>query len=117
MYAIVLLPKYGDYHFSDFQSLKTLYTKKYGNPEIEGDIFRWSYKNGFIAISENFIIYAPDSFDKLIDRAYKAKQEAAVRQIEEEKFEKRKNDSINAERVREDSIKRIRNHQNAINDI
>ena len=54
VYAIVLLPKYGDYHFSDFQSLKTLYTKKYGNPEIEGDIFRWSYKNGFIAISEKF---------------------------------------------------------------
>lgn len=117
VYAIVLLPKYGDYHFHDFQSLKNLYTEKYGNPEIEGDIFRWSYKNGFIAISEDFIIYAPDSFDRLVDRAYKAKQEAAIRQLEKEKFEKRMNDSINAASIREDSIRRIKNHQNAINDI
>ena len=117
VYAIVLLPQYGDYHFHDFASLKNLYIKKYGNPEIERDILRWSYKNGFIAISENFIIYAPNSFDKLIDRAYEEKQEAAIQQREKEKLEKRMNDSIKAARIREDSIRRINNHQNAINDI
>lgn len=117
VFAIVILPKYGNYYFSDFESLKELYTKKYSTPEIEGDVLRWSYKNGFIAISNSFIIYTSNAFDKAINTAHKEKIDKAKRELEREKVEKRKNDSIKAAQEKEDSIRRVQNHKNAINEI
>lgn len=117
VFAIVILPLQGEYSFHDFTSLKALYTKKYGTPEKEGDVYRWSYKNGFIAISDNFIIYTTNAFDIAIDKSYKEQIQAANREEERKMSEKRKNDSINAARIKNDSIRRIKNHEKAIDEI
>lgn len=124
--------------FSDFEEILALYTAKYGTPEIErdstsfhkryeysvmsnSDRYFWNFKNGVIRLTPNNIVYLSSDFIKKVSLNYERER---VRIYTETR---RYNDSIRVVQLRldsirraeeiADSIKRVRNHQNAINEI
>ncbi len=140
VFAIVVLPYASNHYnapegtFNDFKTLLSLYKAKYGEPEIidktffdglaprtgnysDCDYYAWTYKNGAIWMNYNSIVYLTSEFIKKVEDKYNLEQ-AEIRQqelnmIERQRVEKLKKDSIS----RIDSINRIKNHQNAINEI
>lgn len=140
VFAIVVLPFASNHYnapegtFNNFKTLLSLYKTKYGEPEIidktffqglvdrtgnysEYDYYAWTYKNGAIWMNHNSIVYLTSDFIKDVENKYNLEQ-AEIRQrelenIERQRIEKQRQDSI----TRVDSINRIRNHENAINEI
>lgn len=126
---------------SNFESLLSLYTTKYGQPEIikdfsrEKDIFAimpyrskgkndryvWNFKNGRIEMSKLGIMYISETLiSKVRKECVKSIKElefAKKRKIEQERIRKEKADSLKHMQEKRDSIRRVRNHKNAINEI
>lgn len=133
----------GDYDNSltNFDSLLSLYTAKYGEPEIikdfsldkdihaitpyrskgKSDRYVWNFKNGRIEMSKFGIMYISDALLAKVRKecksgiinseiAKKKKKEAARQQIV-------RTDSLRREQEKNDSIRRVLNHKNAINEI
>ena len=125
-----------------FDQIVELYTNKYGTPErmtVEGKPYRddaedsylrkkyshtyysweykdsikndfvWSFKNGSIRISPENIIYLSNDFANLLSR----ENDAVISYLKAR--EQHIADSINS--AKKDSLKRVRNHKNAINEI
>lgn len=124
--------------FSDFEGILALYTSKYGDPEIErdstsfhkryeysdmsnGDRYFWNFKNGVIRLTPNDIVYLSSDFINKVTLNYERER------VRIDTETRRYNDSIRVEQLRLDSIRRaeeiadsitrVRNHQNAINEI
>jgi hypothetical protein len=126
---------------SNFESLLSLYTTKYGQPEIikdfsrEEDIFAimpyrskgkndryvWNFKNGRIEMSELGIMYISETLISKVrnecEKSIKELEFAKKRKTEQEKIRKEKADSLKHMQEKRDSIRRVRNHKNAINEI
>lgn len=140
VFAIVVLPYASNHYnapqgtFSNFETLLSLYKTKYGEPEIidktffDGlvtrtgnysncDYYAWTYKNGAIWMNHNSIVYLTSEFIKDVENKYNLEQAEIRKQelerIERQRIEKQRQDSA----TRVDSINRIRNHENAINEI
>lgn len=140
VFAIVVLPYASNHYnapegaFNNFNTLLSLYKSKYGEPEIidktffEGlvtrtgnysdcDYYAWTYKNGAIWMNHNSIVYLTSEFINNVDNKYNLEQaelrKKELDRIERQRVEKQRQDSI----ARVDSINRIRNHENAINEI
>lgn len=132
VYAIAVTPSnnssYGT--FEKFDNLVKLYTKKYGEPELIRDrayyensyysdntIYGWTFKNGIVRVSEEYVVYVPTSFFTL------ANEIATKKELEKEEEERRlkylqfQQDSIKRAKQVADSLRHVRNHQNAINEI
>ena len=126
---------------SNFESLLSLYKTKYGEPEIikdyskardiyssysvlskgPGDKYVWNFKNGRIEITKYGVMYISEALLSKLRKECsdgiresqienKRKEEAARRQIEQEEI-------LLKEQIRNDSIQRTKNHENAINEI
>lgn len=126
---------------SNFESLLSLYTTKYGQPEIikdfsrEEDIFAimpyrskgkndryvWNFKNSRIEMSKLGIMYISETLiSKVRKECVKSIKElefAKKRKIEQERIRKEKADSLKHMQEKRDSIRRVRNYKNAINEI
>lgn len=132
VYAIAVTPSNNSSYgaFKKFDNLVKLYTKKYGEPELIRDrgyyentyyfdntIYGWTFKNGIVRVSKEYVVYVPSSFFTL------AKEIASKKELEKEEEERRlkylqfQRDSIRRAKKLEDSLRHIRNHQNAINEI
>lgn len=133
----------GSYNNSltNFDSLLTLYTSKYGEPEIikdysrdkdihsitpyrskgKSDRYVWNYKNGRIEMSEFGIMYISDMLLTKVknecDRGLREYELSKRRKKEQDRIQKEQNDSLIREQKRKDSIQHTLNHQNAINEI
>lgn len=130
-----------DNALTNFDSLLSLYTTKYGEPEIikdfsfEEDIYTlqpyrskgksdryvWNFKNGRIEMSEFGIMYISDT---LLAKVRKECKEGIInseiakrKKIEEDRQQRVRTDSLRREQEKNDSIQRINNHNNAINEI
>lgn len=123
--------------FNDYDRIIKLYSDKYGVPEREvwspmlrffkakGYIDRpydwtyysWTYKNGTITMNNNSIEYRSSSLIKLIDQQNRKEQQEKIEREREDQRRQQYSDSIAREEEKRDSIQRIRNHQNAINEI
>lgn len=104
--------------------------KKYGEPELIRDrsyyedsyysdktIYGWTFKNGIIRLTKEYAVYVPASFFKLANDIVTKKrleQEAEERRLRYLQFRK---DSIKKAKQLSDSLRKIRNHNNAINEI
>lgn len=132
VYAIIITPSgvssYGS--FEKYDDLVELYTKKYGEPELIRDrayyedssysdntIYGWTYKNGIVWLTKEYVAYVPVSFFKL------ANEIATKKRLEQETEERRlkylqfQQDSIKKAKQLADSLRQVRNHDNAINEI
>lgn len=140
VFAIVVLPYASNHYnapegeFNNFKTLLSLYKTKYGEPEIidktffEGlvprtgnysdcDYYAWTYKNGAIWMNHNSIVYLSSEFIKDVENKYNLEQ-AEIRQQELEKIERQRIEKLRQDSItRIDSLNRIRNHKNAINEI
>lgn len=122
-----------DKSLSNFESLLSLYTKKYGEPEIiedysrredlfttvlrKNDRYIWNFKNGRIEMSEMGIMYISDTLiNKVRNESANWARELEIK-AEQDKIRKEQADSLKREQAKRDSIRRILNHQNAINEI
>lgn len=122
----------GDY----YTKLISLYTRKYGNPEIHKsfpekgtyyipnekvDNYQWTFNEGIVYLSENGIVYLDKKFitDALteLETLIKIKHEQEIAYEDSVRRAKAHQLQIEKERERNDSIKRRRNHENAINEI
>ena len=130
-----------DNSLTNFDSLLSLYTTKYGEPEIikdfslEEDIYAiipyrskgksdryvWNFKNGRIEMSEFGIMYISDV---LLAKVRKECKEGVInseiakkKKIEAERQQRVRTDSLRREQERNDSIRRVLNHNNAIIEI
>lgn len=130
-----------DNSLTNFDSLLSLYTTKYGDPEIikdfsfekdihaitpyrskgKSDRYVWNFKNGRIEMSKFGIMYISDTLLAKVRSEYKEGiinfEMAKKRKIEAEKQQRVRTDSIRREQERNDSIRHAFNHKNAINDI
>ena len=126
---------------TNFDSLLTLYTTKYGEPEIIKDFSRekdihalltyrskgksdryvWNFKNGRIEMSEFGIMYMSDFLlEKVNSECEVGIKKADIekrRKVENERRLKEQADSLKREQEKNDSIRRVINHNNAINEI
>lgn len=137
--AIVIQESEYSYNsFTDFDGLLSLYTTKYGDPEIErdstyvnrreyspystnGDKYSWHFKNGVIRLTHKNITYISSGFINRVTDNFENER------LRIENARRRYNDSIRVVQLRLDSLKRVeeiadsvrrvRNHQNAINEI
>lgn len=130
-----------DNSLTNFDSLLSLYTTKYGEPEIikdfslekdihamtsyrskgKSDRYVWNFKNGRIEMSEFGIMYISDA---LLAKVKKECREGIInseiakkKKIEAERQQRVRTDSLKREQKRNDSIRRVLNHNNAINEI
>lgn len=135
VYAIAITPTETLSHYGDvqnFSELVNLYTKKYGEPELirersyyehpeytsSGDTkYNWTFKNGTIRLCEDYITYVSSDFFELAKRFEERKQEEYDAEERARKYREFQQDSIEKAAHRADSIRRIRNHQNTINEI
>ena len=130
-----------DNSLTNFDSLLSLYTTKYGEPEIikdfsfekdihaitpyrskgKSDRYVWNFKNGRIEMSKFGIMYISDVLvakvrtecnDGIINSEI-----AKKKKIEAERQQRAHTDSLRREQERNDSIRRVLNHKNAINEI
>lgn len=132
VYAIAITPSgtSSSKIFEKYEDLVELYTKKYGEPELIRDrsyyedsyysdktIYGWTFKNGIIRLTKEYAVYVPASFFKLandIATKKRLEQEAEERRLRYLQFRK---DSIKKAKQLSDSLRKIRNHNNAINEI
>ena len=132
VYAITITPS-GISSYSEFKKyddLVELYEKKYGEPELIRDrsyyedsyysdntIYGWTFKNGIVRLTKEYVAYVPSSFFTL------AKDIAIKKRLEQEEEERRQQylqfqqDSIKKAKQLSDSLRQVRNHRNAINEI
>ena len=108
----------------EFESLLSLYTEKYGEPEINPEIrltlgshpnpadniYTWTFQNGTIRLTKNEIVYISSGF------LYEAKDKIAAEQ-EKTRIAAEKAARGQAKRDSIIRIRRERANQNAINDI
>lgn len=130
-----------DNALTNFDSLLTLYTTKYGEPEIvkdfsfekdihdilsygskgKSDRYVWNFKNGRIEMSEFGIMYISDTLLAKVRKECKEgiinSEIAKKEKIEAERQQRVRTDSLRREQEKMDSIRRVINHNNAINDI
>lgn len=132
VYAIAVTPSSTSSYrtFDKFDNLVKLYTMKYGEPELirerefyendyysDNTIYGWSFQNGIVRVSKEYVAYVPPSFFTL------AKEIALRKELEKEEEERRleylqlQQDSIKRAKQLADSIRRANNHKNAINEI
>ena len=132
VYAITITPSsFSSYReFKKYDGLVVLYEKKYGEPELIRDrayyeksyysdntIYGWTFKNGIVRITKEYIAYVPSSFFTL------ANDIATKKRLEQEEEERRlkylqfQQDSIKKAKQLADSLRFLYNHQNAINEI
>lgn len=132
VYAITITPSGTSSYrsFEKYADLVKLYTKKYGEPELIRDrsyyensyysdktIYQWTFKNGIVRLTKEYVAYVPASFFTL------AKDVALKRRLEQEEEERRlkylqfQQDSIKKAKQLADSLRQVRNHKNAINEI
>lgn len=132
VYAITITPSgLSSYReFKKYDGLVKLYEKKYGEPELIRDrayyeksyysdntIYGWTFKNGIVRITKEYIAYVPSSFFTL------ANDIATKKRLEQEEEERRlkylqfQQDSIKKAKQLADSLRFLYNHQNAINEI
>lgn len=132
VYAIAITPAANSSYktFENYNNLVDLYKRKYGDPELIRDrsyyeydyysdktIYGWTFKNGIIRITKEYITYVPSSFFDLaneIATKKKREQEEADRRLNYFQFQQ---DSIMRAKQLADSLRHVRNHQNAINEI
>lgn len=133
VYAISVVPKYGSSHgeFNDFSTLVKLYTQKYGEPELireksyyeypdyhsDDTMYNWTFRNGVISLTDNYITYVPSSFFLLAKEIAEKKQREYEEAERIRKYHEYQQDSIKRAEQRADSIRKAKNHQNAINEI
>ena len=107
-----------------------MYTKKYGEPELIRDrayyednyysdntVYGWTFKNGIVRLTKEYVVYVPTSFFTLANEIANKKrleQEAEERRLKYLHFQQ---DSIKKAKQIADSLRQVRNHNNAINDI
>ena len=132
VYAIAITPS-GTYSYKSFEKyddLVELYTKKYGEPELIRDrvyyednyysdntVYGWTFKNGIVRLTKEYVVYIPTSFFTLANEIANNKrleQGAEERRLKYLHFQQ---DSIKKAKQLADSLRQIRNHNNAINDI
>lgn len=132
VYAIIITPSgISSYRsFEKYDDLVELYTKKYGEPELIRDrayyedsyysdntIYCWTFKNGIVRLTKEYVVYVPTSFFTL------ANEIASKKRLEQEAEEQRlkylqfQQDSIKKAKQLADSLRQVRNHDNAINEI
>ncbi|MDE5773834.1 MAG: hypothetical protein K2H86_05205 [Muribaculaceae bacterium] len=132
VYAIVITPSDVSpyWSFEDYDDFVKLYKRKYGEPEIIRDrayyddnsypdntIYEWTFKNGIVRLTTEYITYLPSSFFTL------ANDVATKKKLEKEEEERRlkylqfQKDSIMKATQLADSLRRLHNHKNAINEI
>lgn len=126
---------------TNFDSLLSLYTTKYGEPEIikdfsfekdihailyygskgKSDRYVWNFKNGRIEMSEFGIMYISDTLLAKVRKECKEgiinSEIAKKKKIEAERQQRVRTDSLRREQEKKDSIRRVINHNNAINEI
>lgn len=137
--AIIILPqKPSNWHyingfFENYKDLAVLYLKKYGKPERtyipphssdnqtanDGAVseYVWTFGNGTIRMSTEYIIYSTKSFDsdvnrvnRIIERMEKAEELGRI-------YQQNKIDSTKRAKAIADSLNRIINLENAVNEI
>lgn len=132
VYAIAITPfrTFPNHTFENYIDLVELYTTKYGEPERITDIsdhdeinysdtviYGWTFKNGVVRLSRGYIVYVPASFFTLatdMENKKRLEQEEAERRIRYYQFQQ---DSIKKAKQLSDSLRKVRNHKNAINEI
>lgn len=137
--AITIEGYSSDGHFVNFDSILQLYKSKYGEPEIikdyskEKDIYsdyhfkgpvdryQWHFQNGTIQVSEYGILYISADYIKKVNQLIsRATSEYRIRikvAAEEQRLLKMSKEKEKRSQEYQDSIRRVKNHENAINEI
>ena len=119
-----------------YAKLVNLYTAKYGEPEIEklfpkagtyyipdekAISYQWTFADGVVYLSEKGIVYLYSSFIKKatanLSSQIRLREEQQKAYDDSVKRENARQLRLENERKRSDSIKRMKNHENAINEI
>lgn len=136
---------YGDFSSEALSQLKALYSQKYGEPELRNsdgnpnmpvkseylysyytstqkdEDFVWTFPKGIIRLHSNKIIYSkPDFLNIMLEKYETAKQKFNMREEFIADSIRKHEEFVEQERqrkIREDSIRRVKNHKNAINEI
>lgn len=139
VYSIVILPEDSENwncpkgYFSNYEELIELYKKKYGEPEITyrdshfSDYYLsdndniseyvWTFGNGTIRLSSDYIIYSPKIFELDVKRINDILDKKERAEELEKQHRLHQIDSAKRAKIVADSIRRINNHKNAINEI
>lgn len=139
VYSIVVVPEESENwncpkgYFSNYKDLIELYKKKYGEPEI---VYRdshssehyfptndniseyvWTFGNGAIRLSSDYIIYSPRAFELDVKRVNDILDKKERAEELEKQHRLHQIDSAKRAIIVDDSLRRINKHKNAINEI
>ena len=139
VYSIVVLPEESENwncpkgYFSNYADLIELYKKKYGEPEITYRDFHssdfycptndniseyvWTFGNGSIRLSSDYIIYYSKAFELDVKRVNDIFDKKERAEELEKQHRLQQIDSAKRAQILADSLRQVRNHQNAINEI
>ena len=136
VFAISIIPEFrisnGIYDgvFEKYKDIVALYTRKYGEPELIRDrsyyeessnkdktIYSWTFKNGAVWLNYEYVVYVPSSFFTLAEEIATQKELKMKEEERRLKYLQFQKDSIAKAKQTADSLRHVRNHQNAINEI